>query len=313
MGVKGPTCILCKRDDTKVIRLGTREDEAKPIYRCQACRLQFIDTDITDLRSYYQEEYRLRYDVVAGERITPEDRFRQYRLSMEEPANRFKEHIPNGGTVLEIGCSSGYFLDALQGHHEVYGNEWNPEDAAYVRDVGGLPCEEADITEVYPGKTFNAIAALQVLEHQPDPMAWLRQVKERLVGGGYLFLEVPNANDALLTVYGVEAYKAAYYREPHITYWEMETLAYTLGALGFEARVSCRQRYGLLNHANWWMGGGRMDYRMGTDFLQPVPEQHPAAAVFNRGISKLDKEYRTLLESLRAGDCITAIARRREI
>jgi SAM-dependent methyltransferase len=310
---KGPVCILCGRDETVVVRTGIREDPTKLVYRCLVCRLQFLDSGIKDLRSYYADEYREKHDVTPGARTTPEDRFRQMRLSMEYPARKFMESVPLGGSVLEIGCSSGYFMDALQDNYQVYGNEWNPEDAAYVRDVGGLPCEEGGLPDIYPGKTFNAIVALQVLEHQPDPLAWLRQVKERLIGGGYLYLEVPNANDALLTVYGTEAYKDHYYRKPHITYWEVETLTYTLGSLGFEAKVSTRQRYGLLNHANWWLGGGPMDYIEGTEFLQPVPEDHPAAPIFNRGISKLDKEYRVMLEALRAADCIVAVAKRREI
>lgn len=165
------------------------------------------------------------------------------RPFMKDRAAAFREHVPVGSSVLEIGCSSGYFLDAIQKDYIVFGNEWNPEDAAFVRDVRKIPCEEGDMSEVYPGETFSAICAYRVLEHVPDPIEWLKQIRSRLVVGGWLLLEVPNRNDALVSLYDIPTFKDFWYRKPHITYWRIETLTAALEQIGFEAEVSSYQEY----------------------------------------------------------------------
>jgi 2-polyprenyl-3-methyl-5-hydroxy-6-metoxy-1,4-benzoquinol methylase len=310
------TCLLCQHKTGKQIRTGIREDPTVPVFRCQRCFLQYIDPNlIGDVRSYYQEEYRQQHDMTPGKKMLPEKRFRMMRDAMEASAHHFQEEIPEGGSVLEVGCSSGYFMDALSKRgYTMYGAEWNIEDATYVRDIGEMPCEDGLLEDIYPGKTFNAVAAIQVLEHQPDPIAFLRQCKLKLIGGGWLYLEVPNAGDALLTVYDIPEYKTFWYRRPHITYWEVETLSAALGALGFEAKVSTRQRYSFANHLHWQMYGTPMkNFKEGTSYLKPVPEKHPVAPILNRLTMMLDKQYRVQLETMKCSDTIVAWARRREI
>jgi SAM-dependent methyltransferase len=310
-----PPCLVCGNRKTKLLRTGIREDPAWPVYKCPRCLLQYINPRYSDTKAYYQEQYRNGHDAVIGQRLTPEERFRQYWSASLGQAGRIKEWLPKGCSVLEVGCSSGYLLDHLQQDgYDVYGAEWNPEDAEWVRDVGGVPCEEGYLDEVYPDKQFTAIIALQVLEHQPDPIAFLRQAKDRLIGGGYLYLELPSAAEALLTVYGVPEYKDFFYRESHITYWQVETLSSVLGALGFEASVSVRQRYSLLDHMHWMINRGPMaSFKEATDFMDFTPKTHPLYGVMARTTGKLDKEYRIQLETLKAGDTIIAKARRRTI
>jgi SAM-dependent methyltransferase len=309
-----PPCPLCRQLDVRLIRKGVRDDPDYPVYRCRQCDLQFISPPYDDIREYYRTEYRKEHDYDPDQALTPEQRFLTMRPLQDDSVKRFKEFVPEGASVLDIGCSSGFFLDALGPEYDRFGCEWNPEDAAYVRDVGELPCEEGGLLDIYPGQKFTAICANQVIEHQTNPAQFLRDCKERLIGGGYLYLETPSSRDALLTIYGIEEYRDRWYRKPHITYWNRETLAAALGALAFEAKVMGTQRYGLLNHMNWLLGNGPMrDTQAAQMFLQPVSEQHPMAGIMNRGISRLDKEYRILLESQGCNDTLIAKARRREI
>lgn len=310
---KTRVCLIC-RNEAGVMREGVRGNPERPIFRCSTCSLQFIDPPFGDLREFYRSQYRAAHESTIGERQTPEERFLTMRPYMSEVAERFKKDIPPGGSLLEIGCSSGYLLDALGKGYDRYGAEWNPEDATYVREVGELPCEEGSINEIYPGKLFNSIVAVQVLEHQPDPIQFLKDCKDRLIGGGYLYLELPNAWDALVTVYENEAYRNFWYREPHITYWTRETLAGVLGALGFEASVRQTQRYGLANHINWYLHGKPMDdIDQARDFLSPIRPDHPQAGIINRGLERMDREYRVMMTTYFCADTIYAICRRRDI
>ena len=307
-------CPLCQQQKSREVRRGIREDADVPIYRCGQCRLQFLENTIGDLKEYYANEYRAKHDTVPGRSLSPEERFSMMRPMMIDSARRFKEEVPEGSSVLEIGCSSGYMLDAIGDQYDRFGNEWNPDDAAFVEEVGEIPCSTDDLKDAFPDKKFTAIIAMQVLEHQPDPLEWLRAVKSRLIGGGWLYLEIPNAMDALNTIYGIKEYQAFWYRRVHQTYWEKEALATALNAVGFEARVYTTQRYGLVNHINWLMNKEPMDDPIkAREFFTPVPREHPVAAILNRGLARLDKDYRTQMETIGSTDTIYAVARRREI
>jgi SAM-dependent methyltransferase len=224
------------------------------------------------------------------------------------------EKVPEGGSVLEIGCSAGGFLSHLQGKYELYGAEWNPEDAEFVRSVGETPCEEGNLADIYPNKTFTAIVGLHLLEHQANPIDFLRQCRDRLIGGGYLWLEVPNLGDALLSAYDIPAFDERWYREVHITYWNLHLLASTLATLGFEAQVSMRQTYGLVNHINWQLNGEPMsDPLAARKIWRPVVKSQPHAMSLNRLWARLDKEYRIHMETLQCADTLVALARRQQI
>jgi SAM-dependent methyltransferase len=235
--------------------------------------MRFIEPPFADAQTYYRDEYRKTHDYIPGMNLTPEARYKLMYPLMDTRQRFFEEHVPEGGSVLEVGCSSGFFLGRLQAKYDVYGAEWNPEDAAYVRDVGEIPCEEGDLESIYPGKKFSAICAYAVLEHITDPIAWLKQAKRRLIGGGHLIVEVPNAEESLLTLYDIPEFRNQWYREPHICNFNLSNLTMVLSMAGFEARVHTRQQYNILNHMHWlWEHAPMDDLNAARQFVHPVPE-----------------------------------------
>lgn len=276
--------------------------------------MRFIQTAIADLHEYYREEYRKQHELTPDRVLTAAERFPLLQAFSHDAAREFMKEVPAGGSVLDIGCSAGGFLSHLQGKYELYGSEWNAEDAQFVRETGGIRCEEGTLEEIYPGKTFTAAVLLHVFEHQPDPVEFLKQVKKKLIGGGWLYIEVPNITDALLAAYQIPEYASFWYREPHITYWNAETLASALSVAGFEATVSWKQRYGLANHLNWILNKKPMaDPRQARGVLMPVDKRNPLAPALNRIWWQLDQEYRIQMETNYCTDTLRAICRRREI
>ena len=311
-------CLVCRKEQAYVYHIGVREDPEQPVYLCGYCRLLYLDladcpfTD--DLRAYYRDQYRKDHELIPGQQLTAEERFHISHPLMEASAKYFKEQVTPGTSVLEIGCSSGGFLAHLVDDYDCFGNEWNPDDAAFVRDVGEIPCEEGYLEDIYPGKTFGAIVAIQVLEHVPDPVGWLKTIRTKLIGGGSLYLEVPNANDILVSAYPSSEYKQFWYRQPHLTYWNADVLAGAMTAMGFESRVSFFQRYSMWNHLQWLMLGTPMnDPIEARSAKRPVPKDHPAAANINREWIRMDKQYRVMVESLLATDSLRVTAKRRDI
>jgi SAM-dependent methyltransferase len=276
--------------------------------------MRFLDVEGFDVREYYRSEYRKKHNYIPGKKMTPEERFLLMRPVVAERARFFKDHVPHGGSVLEIGCSSGFFLDAIQDTYDVYGSEWDAQDAAYVRDVGGLPCEEGDLADIYPGKSFSAICAYRVLEHQPNPVEWLKQVATRLVSGGYIVVEVPNSEEALLTLYDIPEFKDFWWREAHPVNFNLSNLIDTMLNGGFESNGHTYQEYSLRNHMEWlWNRKPMQDPIEAREFYAPVAKDHPASPWMNRLFRNMDKEYRNELVTAKAGNVIRAVGRRLDI
>ncbi len=300
-----------------MLKIGIRENSRKPVYVCGHCRLQYITPrwkTEAELRDYYRSEYREHHEVRLGVRMSPEERHVYQSAFMEETSRVMAEEVPLGGSLLEIGCSAGGLLTHLKDKYELYGAEWNQDDAAYVRDTMGIPCEEGLLDDIYPGKTFNVVTAIQVFEHQPDPIAFLRSVKNKLIGGGVLYMELPHANDPLSAIYQIQEYQDFFYRDVHLTYWLPHQLHWFVDSAGLDGRVMPAQRYGLLNHLHWLSERKPMDNAMDArSILSPVNPSHPMAGVFNRLLMKLDVEYRLALKGLWSSDAIILIARRMEI
>jgi 2-polyprenyl-3-methyl-5-hydroxy-6-metoxy-1,4-benzoquinol methylase len=263
------------------------------------------------MSSYYKDEYRKTHN--DGLSVTPEERFQFQAFKSKRIATAVRDLVPEGGSILDIGCSAGGLLGHLVDDYECFGSEWNPEDAAFVRD-SGVACEEGSLTDIYPDKKFTAITAIDVLEHQTDPIQFLKNVRERLIGGGYLYMELPNIDDALVSLYDIPEFKEYWYRQPHITYWNAQTLSSVMTWLGFEARLDWIQRYGLANHMHWLLERTPMkDPYAARDLIKPVPKSHSASSALNRIWTHLDHEYRIQLRSNLMSDTITVRARLTQI
>lgn len=107
------------------------------------------------------------------------------------------EFVPSGiGTLLEVGCSEGFFSQAVKKDRniEVWGIEINGEAAAKAAEkidrvlVGNLEHEELDLPLDY----FDCIVFNDVLEHFLYPWIVLRDIKKCLRVGGCVVASIPN-------------------------------------------------------------------------------------------------------------------------
>lgn len=317
--VQAPASLLCpicgKNDHVITVGQGVRDAPQEYVYGCNRCMHQFLRPETAaDLRAYYQNGYRKEHSYAWGKTQTPQEEFDMMRPLVDDRENFFREFVPEGAKVLEIGCSSGFFLDRLRKDYTVYGNEWNPEAADFVENTLRIPCSAETLENAFPGEQFTVICAYHVLEHQADPVAWLRLIKERLIGGGWVIFDTPNLNNALLEIYQAPGFTDFFYRKPHVQYFTRFSLAALLDKLGFEGRVQQRERYSMANHLWWHFNGRPMEnatVAMGGP--RPIPDSHPASNVINRFFGRVDREYRAILDTLTACDTLCAVARKREI
>lgn len=104
---------------------------------------------------------------------------------------------PAGSSILEVGCNTGYFGEALvQAGYEVTGVEISESAGLEARKrlpevfIGGV--ESFLAASEFLDKRFDCITFGDVLEHLQDPAAVLREVVGRLKPGGIVVVSVPN-------------------------------------------------------------------------------------------------------------------------
>ncbi|MBF8280580.1 MAG: hypothetical protein HW383_353 [Candidatus Magasanikbacteria bacterium] len=97
------------------------------------------------------------------------------------------------GSALEIGCFSGRNMLALRDLSEHWvGLEPDPNAAAEAqRRLSDAEIVTGSFPESAPGGKFDAIFALDVLEHIKDDVGALTKIKEMLTPGGVLLITVP--------------------------------------------------------------------------------------------------------------------------
>lgn len=93
--------------------------------------------------------------------------------------------------ILDVGCGDGLFFDKLSKYGTVTGVESDPATLS----SGGkwrrqIYCQPFD-NEFQPGKQYDAILMLDILEHMPDPEGALRHARSLLNEGGILLATVP--------------------------------------------------------------------------------------------------------------------------
>jgi 2-polyprenyl-3-methyl-5-hydroxy-6-metoxy-1,4-benzoquinol methylase len=247
-------------------------------------------------REFYSEEYRNLVDVEGHYLPQAARAFFEVELAPNaERLARAEKHLAPSSRCLEIGCAAGSFLYLLkQKCDDCVGIELHEAFSSFARNELGLTVFDRPVEEIeFPPGSIDAIFMWHVLEHFRDPSSFLKTLFRLLRKGGCLFLELPNVDDALLTLYRLESFSGFYYQPAHSYYFSRQTMARILKQAGFDYRIHMLQRYSALNHLHWIMQG--------------KPQAKPAFKT-RFPLSVLDRIYRTLLCALGRADTLFVVA-----
>jgi 2-polyprenyl-3-methyl-5-hydroxy-6-metoxy-1,4-benzoquinol methylase len=111
-----------------------------------------------------------------------------------EPASaRWQELSLRGTSLLEIGPGTGHLLAAAhKAGRTVAAVETSEVHRTFIRDTWGIHSLYPDIAAVPPGHTFDAIVAINVLEHVYDITSFLRSMAKMLAPTGVIFVSTVN-------------------------------------------------------------------------------------------------------------------------
>jgi SAM-dependent methyltransferase len=181
------------------------------------------------------------------------------RFVCEARLDRLEQVLGRRGTLLDVGCGSGEFLDAAARRGwQVVGQEADEESAERSRDRGHevvvAPVEEmADL-----GQRFDLVSANHVLEHMTEAVPFLRAAARCARDDGHVAIEVPNWGS------GERRRSRASWADlrplEHLAHYDTRTLSATLRRSGLDV-VTCHTQTYL------WHGfdaGIRLDAVIGT-------------------------------------------------
>lgn len=224
-------CPTCNSDDS--VQHGLALDVV--LLQCSECGLVYKLIEKADKESVQG----LQDGVYKDLRLRTEVRV-QYKMAADRLA-AIKKHS-GGKRILEIGCATGEFLEtAGKAGYDALGVDASKLYADFAKSKG-LNVRNGLLDEVVkPEEAFDVISMFHLLEHIPQPGAFLEQVKERLAPGGIIFAVCPNIDSTTRRPFGL--WHGNYQQPDHLLFFSNKTLSDLLERSGFEIVESFSREY----------------------------------------------------------------------
>ena len=162
------------------------------VVSCVGCGLVFVANPPDD------DERAKLYSFASGyhQALSDHDRTMAWH-AREADANLavLRRHV-RAGRLLDIGCSTGLFLNAARNAGwPGQGLEYSPDSSRIAVERYALDVRCGELRPgLYPPGSFDVITLWDVIEHLPDPNATIALLHDALAPGGWLVLKTPNVD-----------------------------------------------------------------------------------------------------------------------
>lgn len=244
------SCYLCG-SQSLLQRPGSVRDNAQlKVMECEACGLVFLSSFGHIQATHYEDS------GMHGDQPPPVKEWLREAEPDDERRFRFFQGRLPGSRVLDFGCGAGGFLlKAREVAAVAEGVEPEQRLQPHFHQVGVRVWPSLEMAAEAGGR-FDLVTSFHVVEHLPDPRQTLVQLAGLLAEGGELVVEVPSADDALLTLFANEPFRHFTYWSQHLFLFNPRTLADLVRQAGLTLRwVKQVQRYPLSNHLHWLARG----------------------------------------------------------
>jgi SAM-dependent methyltransferase len=160
----------------------------------------------------------------------------------------------SSGALLDLGCSSGAFLETLKGQQwELFGIEMSEGAAKKAAARSGARVFVGDILDApFAAGNFDVITCFDVLEHVYEPRKVMEKVRQWLKPGGIFYTLVPNiqCGEARLFKsywYGLELPR-------HLSHFSPESLQFLADSVGLQVASLQTHRNSALEYSLHYLG-----------------------------------------------------------
>lgn len=227
-------CGLCgSRERSLMFKDGRFE-----VVTCKDCELTYVTPRLDD-STLIDEVYGEKYWASEAAKAHGYTDYRSERpLYKKTYAKRMavvKRHFQSPGRVLDVGCAAGYFLEVMKENGwDVTGLE--PSDSIRERAAEALGADNVRgglLGQVdFGDQRFDLITMWDVIEHIPDPVAAVREVKKLLAPGGKFLIETQNIDSRAAKTLGPKWQHFKHFE--HIYHFNAKTLGDVLTRGGFK-------------------------------------------------------------------------------
>jgi 2-polyprenyl-3-methyl-5-hydroxy-6-metoxy-1,4-benzoquinol methylase len=191
---------------------------------CSACGLVFQSPRMSgsEIDQFYAAEYRQLYQGEEGP--SSKDIFVQKERARNLLSFLNKNGVKELTRHLDIGCSAGELIQAVESafHDQACGVELSDAYRSYCQEKGLAVFPSLDELHEIDPHPFDLISLIHVLEHLPDPVNYLTDLRQKwLDPAGWLLIEVPN-------LYAHDCFEIA-----HLVSYSSHTLSQLLQKTGF--------------------------------------------------------------------------------
>lgn len=226
-------CNLCGSSERKPFC----PENGRSLVQCQNCSLVYVNPrpDPNELYALYGETYFHNDDsgtVGYSNYLKDEPNI---RLTFSGRLNWLEKFTRGHGLALDVGCAAGFFLsEADKRGWKVKGLDVSAFAAKYAAEHFGFDVQHGSLTELeYPAASFDLVTMWDVIEHVPDPMAYIKHAVSLLKVGGVFSLATPDVDSipARLTGKRWVGYKLS---EEHVYYFSVKTLVKMFNDAGLD-------------------------------------------------------------------------------
>ena len=173
-------CVICDSDHSRKLL----SKNSYNITKCKNCGLVYVNPRPT------KDELVAIY---SSSNITPLDKnsnIKKFRIGLKA----IKKFFQKPGKILDVGCSTGTFLSMAEiDGWKTFGVDINERAVKFAREKYGLNIKIGDLETLnFPEGYFDVVTFFDTIEHLPDPVLALMEVKRILKPKGLILITTPN-------------------------------------------------------------------------------------------------------------------------
>lgn len=253
-------CPLCSSSDFK-IRTGkirtTNIIKASKVLECNSCGFVFLD-DTSHISNLHYQESRM---FESDKQEVDLEKYRQETKVDDVRRFEFLKTQITGKEVLEVGSGNSSFLLLAQTKaarvvgiepDRQFQDQFRKEQLEIHADIESLESQ------------FDVVCTFHVIEHVKDVRKFVESLIRKTRRGGKIYIETPNSDDALISLYESREFMDFTYWDNHLGLLNHKSMQFLLDDLnGIEYKSHYVQRYGIGNHLHWLAkkaGGGHLKW-----------------------------------------------------